>query len=97
MLEKERGHILITEDIEIYSNDSDDSDDSDKKTQLRTIKYINLFLKETRMIKENKKNIRSFSKLGTLKFLPDIQKKIKLGVEKFHFLKSRSFFGASVS
>ena len=44
---------FITDDIENYSDDSDDSDDSDysdEKTQMKTIKYINLFLKETRII-----------------------------------------------
>ena len=30
---------FVTDDIEIYS------DDSDEKTQMKTIKYINLFLK----------------------------------------------------
>ena len=38
---------FITDDLKIYS---DDSDDSDEKTQMKTIKYINLFLKETRTI-----------------------------------------------
>ena len=38
---------FITDDIEIYS---DDSDDSDEKTQIKTIKCINLHLKETRII-----------------------------------------------
>ena len=41
---------FITDDIENYSDDSDDSDYSDEKTQMKTIKYINLFLKETRII-----------------------------------------------
>ena len=36
---------FITDDKEIYS---DDSDDSDKKTQMKKIKYMNLFLKATR-------------------------------------------------
>ena len=41
---------FITDNIENYSDDSDDSDYSDEKTQMKTIKYINLFLKETRII-----------------------------------------------
>ena len=34
---------FITDNIEIYSDDSDDSEDSDEKIQMKTIKYINLF------------------------------------------------------
>ena len=45
---KERSY-FITDDIETYSDDYDDSDDSDEKTQMNTIKYRNLFLKETRI------------------------------------------------
>ena len=46
LLEKKRSY-FITDDIEIYS---DDSDDSDEKNQMKTIKCINSFLKETRII-----------------------------------------------
>ena len=38
---------FISDNIEIYS---DDSDDSDEKIEMRKTKYINLFLKETRII-----------------------------------------------
>ena len=41
LLEKKRSYFL-TDDIEVYS------DDSDEKPQMSTFKYINLFLKETR-------------------------------------------------
>ena len=34
-----------------FSHDFVDSDDSDEKTQLKAIKYINLFLKERRIIR----------------------------------------------
>ena len=67
-----RQHILL---LTIYS---DDFDDSDEKTEMKKIKYVHLFLKETRIIlqvyflKENKKNVINFFKLGTLKFHPDI-------------------------
>ena len=47
---KKKRSYFITDYIKIYSDDSNDSDDSDKKTQMKTIKYINLFLKETRII-----------------------------------------------
>ena len=42
LLEKKRSYFL-TDNIEVYS------DDSDEKTQMKTFKYINLFLKETRI------------------------------------------------
>ena len=41
---------FITDDREIYSDDSDDSDDSNEKTQMKTINYTNLFLKATKII-----------------------------------------------
>ena len=50
-LEKKMRSRFITDDIEIYSHDFVDSDDSDEKTQLKTIKYINWFLKERRIIR----------------------------------------------
>ena len=70
MLEKKTSY-FITDDIEIYS------DDSDEKTKTKKIEYINSFFRETRIrwiyfFKENKKNIRNFFKLGTLKLLPEI-------------------------
>ena len=50
MLLKKKRSYFITDYIKIYSDDSNDSDDSDKKAQMKTIKYINLLLKETRII-----------------------------------------------
>ena len=47
LLEKKKMSNFLTSDIEIYF---DYSDDSDEKTEMKKIKYINLFLKETRMI-----------------------------------------------
>ena len=44
LLETKKRPYVIIDDIEIYS------DDSDEKTQMKTIKYINLFLKETRIL-----------------------------------------------
>ena len=44
---------FIIDNTEIHSHDSGDSDnfdDSDKKNEMKKIKYINLFLKETRII-----------------------------------------------
>ena len=44
---------FIIDNKEIHSHDSGDSDnfdDSDKKNEMKKIKYINLFLKETRII-----------------------------------------------
>ena len=35
---------------DIYSDDSDDSNDFDEKTEMKKIKYINLFLKEARIV-----------------------------------------------
>ena len=50
LLEKKRSYFII-DDTEIYSDDSDDSDDSDEKTQMNTIKYVNLFvLQKARII-----------------------------------------------
>ena len=69
LLEKKRSY-FITDDIEICSDDSFDSDDPDEKTQMKTIKYINVFLKGTRIIlsiyflKANKKEIIIFLSLG---------------------------------
>ena len=42
LLEKKRSYFL-TDNIEVSS------DDSDEKTPMKTFKYINLFLKETRI------------------------------------------------
>ena len=53
---------FITEDIEIYSEDSN----SNEKTERKKIKCINL------CFKRNKNNMINAFKLGTLKFLPDI-------------------------
>ena len=47
VVRRKKRSYFITDDIEIYS---DDSDNSDEKTQIKAIKYINLFLKETRII-----------------------------------------------
>ena len=47
MLQKKKMSNFITDDIEIYS---DDSDDSNGKNQMQKIKYITLFLKETTII-----------------------------------------------
>ena len=51
LLEKKIISNFITDNIEIYSDHSDDSDDSDEKSQMKQNKYINLFLKETRIIR----------------------------------------------
>ena len=44
---KEKEKYFITDDIDIYSADSDDSDE---KTEMKKIKFIDSFLKETRII-----------------------------------------------
>ena len=46
LLEKKMSY-LITDNVEIYS---DDSDDSHEKTEMKKIKDVHLFLKETRII-----------------------------------------------
>ena len=48
VVEKKRSY-FITDDIDIHSDNSDDSDNSDQKTEMKKIKYINLFFKETRI------------------------------------------------
>ena len=47
VVRKKKRSYFITDYIKIYS---DDYDDSDGKTQMKTIKCINSFLKETRII-----------------------------------------------
>ena len=49
LLEKRRSQFFITDNIEICSDVPDDPDDSDKKTEMKKIKYINLFSKETKI------------------------------------------------
>ena len=47
VVRKKKRSYFITDDIDIYSVDSDDSDHSDEKSEMKKIKYINSFLKET--------------------------------------------------
>ena len=46
LLEKKRSYFM-TDNVEICF---DDSDDSDEKTEMKKIKYINLFLKEANLL-----------------------------------------------
>ena len=84
---------FITDNIEIYS---DDSDDFDEKTEIKKIyefvfrrnknNMINLFFKK------NKENIRNFFKLEILNFLSEMWEVYNLVARKFHFLKYKKRF-----